>query len=109
MLRHLVIVLITIAATSTSSPAAEKRLSDAQVKKEIIKESIAEYPGNCPCPYNVVRNGSMCGKRSAYSKPGGYAPICYPSDVTKEMILEWRESHSKPQQTNHSILEEQGR
>ncbi|CCJ87802.1 conserved hypothetical protein [Cronobacter dublinensis 582] len=25
-------------------------LSDDQVKEHIIQESIADYPGNCPCP-----------------------------------------------------------
>lgn len=70
-----------------------KKLSDDQIKKAIIKDSIDQYPGNCPCPYNIARNGSSCGRRSAYSRGGGYAPICYPSDVTKEMIKEWRETH----------------
>jgi hypothetical protein len=29
---------------------SEKRLTDAQIRKLMIDESIAEYPGNCPCP-----------------------------------------------------------
>lgn len=72
---------------------SEKKLSEAQIKKAIIKESIASYPGNCPCPYNLASNGSRCGKRSAYSRPGGYSPICYESNVNQEMIKEWRERH----------------
>lgn len=63
--------------------------SDEQIKKEIIQQSIRSYPGNCPCPYNLDRAGRRCGKRSAYSKPGGYSPICYPSDVTEQMILKY--------------------
>lgn len=69
---------------------AKGDLSDAQIKQLIIKESIASYPGTCPCPYNVARNGSQCGRRSAYSKPGGYEPICYPRDVTQRMIQDFR-------------------
>lgn len=65
-------------------------LDDTQIKKQIIQESIANYPGNCPCPYNTDRAGRSCGRRSAYTKPGGYAPICYPSDVTAEMIKEYK-------------------
>jgi len=68
-------------------------LSDEQIKRQIIQESIAGYPGNCPCPYNADRAGRSCGRRSAYSKPGGYAPLCYPADVSKEMVLEWRVQH----------------
>jgi len=67
--------------------------SDAQIKRRIIAESLASYPGNCPCPYNTMRNGASCGGRSAYSRPGGYAPICYASDVTPAMIQEWRAAH----------------
>ena len=48
----------------------------------MIKESIANYPGKCPCPYSIKSNGKKCGKRSAYSKPGGYEPLCYVSDIT---------------------------
>ena len=48
----------------------------------MIQESIAQYPGKCPCPYSIMSNGKQCGKRSAYSKPGGYEPLCYVSDIT---------------------------
>lgn len=33
--------------------------------------------GSCDCPYDYARNGSLCGGRSAYSRPGGREPICY--------------------------------
>ncbi|HYJ29379.1 MAG TPA: hypothetical protein VEW25_03460 [Allosphingosinicella sp.] len=60
--------------------------TDAQLRQRIIRESIASYPGSCPCPYNTDRAGRRCGARSAYSRPGGYAPICYPADVTPAMV-----------------------
>ena len=53
----------------------------AKSSEEMIKESIANYPGKCPCPYSIMSNGKKCGKRSAYSKPGGYEPLCYISDI----------------------------
>ena len=53
----------------------------AKSPEEMIKESIANYPGKCPCPYSIMSNGKKCGKRSAYSKPGGSHPLCYVSDV----------------------------
>jgi hypothetical protein len=67
--------------------------SDCEIKKTIVEQSIANYPGHCPCPYNLASNGSKCGKRSAWSKAGGYAPMCFPDDVTPAMILQWRQSH----------------
>ena len=73
---------------------AKENLSDDKVKQAIIDESIAAYPGTCACPFNSARNGSSCGRRSAWSKAGGYSPICYKKEVTKEMIKDWRASHS---------------
>ncbi|RFF65933.1 hypothetical protein D0A40_18265 [Xanthomonas campestris pv. raphani] len=65
-------------------------LSDAKIKTLLIQQSINGYPGNCPCPYNAARNGSNCGGRSAYSRGGGYAPLCYPKDVTNARVAEYR-------------------
>jgi len=81
--------LIAFALLTESAQA----LSEGQVRKAIIEESIASYPGTCPCPYNVARNGSRCGGRSAYSRRGGYAPICYDRDVTADMIAAYNREH----------------
>lgn len=35
------------------------------------------YVGTCDCPYDLMRNGRLCGGRSAYSRPGGRNPQCY--------------------------------
>lgn len=67
--------------------------SDAAIRKEIIKQSVAAYPGVCACPYSTMRNGRRCGRRSAYSRPGGYAPLCYPDDVTDRMVQRYRRTH----------------
>jgi len=69
---------------------AAANLSDKQIREALIERSIAAYPGNCPCPYNLDRAGRQCGRRSAYTKQGGYGPLCYPSDVTPEMIASYR-------------------
>lgn len=68
-------------------------LSDSTIKKKIIEESLAGYSGNCPCPYNTMRNGRACGGRSAYSRPNGASPICYEKQVNKEMIAQWRQDN----------------
>ena len=70
--------------------AMSKSLTDAEITQRIIQASIRNYPKTCACPYSITSNGSRCGKRSAYSKPGGYAPLCYPEDVTPQMIREYR-------------------
>ena len=37
----------------------------------------APMTGKCDCPYDRAKNGSRCGSRSAYSRPGGRSPVCY--------------------------------
>jgi len=84
---------IALFVIALSGMAAVGAPSDADIKQAIIRESIASYPGNCPCPYNTDRRGHSCGRRSAYSKPGGYSPICYPADVTPEMVKQYRKQN----------------
>jgi len=82
-------VFICLLACSLLASARET-LTDDQIKQLIINESIASYPSVCACPYSAARNGSMCGARSAYSKPGGYDPICYKSEVTNQMLANYK-------------------
>ena len=87
------IFLSAVALLCFYSPAYAQPSRD-EIKQEIIDDSIAAYPGNCPCPYNSMRNGRSCGGRSAWSREGGYSPICYKKEVTEEMIKEWIEQRS---------------
>jgi hypothetical protein len=72
------------AALSLAAPAAAQ--TDAQIRQRLIRQSIAAYSGSCPCPYSRDRAGRSCGGRSAYSRPGGAAPLCFARDVTPAMI-----------------------
>ena len=77
--------------SSGTTLAKQQTTSDDKIKQLIIEESIAAFPGVCACPFNMARNGSSCGRRSAWSKAGGYSPVCYKDEVTQEMVREWRE------------------
>ena len=92
---------LTILIVLLAYPAlAGETLTDAQIRDSIIQKSISAYlvAGHpCACPYNLARNGSNCGGRSAYSRrggpyswPGGAAPLCYPRDVSDGMVTYWR-------------------
>lgn len=85
------VVAIAVLCSLPVAQARQSPISDDAIAKQIIEASIAEYPGNCPCPYNAARNGSACGRRSAYTRPGGYSPKCYRKDVTAEDIAEYRQ------------------
>jgi hypothetical protein len=85
------VALAAAAATAFIGFAAPAQAqSDAAIRKMIVRASIASYPGNCPCPYNTDRAGRSCGRRSAYSRPGGYSPKCYPTDVTAAEVRAYR-------------------
>jgi hypothetical protein len=88
-MRGLIALLCTVLLQNTLHAAD---LPDSAIRELLIKQSIAAYPGNCPCPDYVDRAGRRCGARSAYSKPGGRSPLCYPKDVTDQMIEQFRKS-----------------
>lgn len=87
-----ILLLVGLCATFGAEAKQSSQSAEA-IKQKIIQQSIESYPGNCPCPYNTARNGSRCGKRSAYNRAGGYAPLCYPEDVSDRMVKEYK-THS---------------
>jgi hypothetical protein len=86
-------------ATAKTKPSTEEVLTDAAIIAILIAASIASYKAMgkpCSCPEDVARNGSRCGGRSAWSKPGGFTPLCYPADVTADMIKAYRATKAIP-------------
>ena len=76
-----------------AQPAPKPELTDQQIAETIVRESREAYyrTGHpCACPEDRARNGSRCGGRSAYSRPGGADPKCYPKDVTPAEIEVFR-------------------
>jgi hypothetical protein len=93
------------ASSSSAKPSLPNRpASDAKRKVEvaltaaaiaaiIVQASRDQYHAGgrpCACPDDTMRNGRACGGRSAYSRPGGAAPLCYPTDVTTAMIESYK-------------------
>jgi hypothetical protein len=70
-------------------------ISAAAIAALLVATSVADYRADrpCACPYNLDRGGRKCGKRSAYSRPGGARPLCFPSDVTSGMIAAYRNAN----------------
>jgi hypothetical protein len=72
----------------------EGALTAAAIAAIIVQVSRDQYHAGgrpCACPDDAMRNGRACGGRSAYSRPGGASPLCYPSDVTAAMIDGYRQ------------------
>lgn len=75
--------------------AARSGESDDALIAAIIAQSRAAYPGKCGCPDDVDRAGRSCGRRSAWSRAGGASLICYPQDITPEMLARYRRALKK--------------
>lgn len=69
-------------------PSASFAQSRETIVHRLIEESRAHYRGACPCPYDVARDGSQCGARSAYDKGGGL--YCFERDVPESAIRAYR-------------------
>lgn len=82
--------LLVLAAAQSQDHSSAPAPSDSEIRQRLIAESVARYPGVCACPWNTMRNGRRCGGNSAYSRPGGYAPKCYPQDVSDEEVAAYR-------------------
>lgn len=81
-------------AASDAKRKVEAALTAAAIAAVIVQASRAQYHAGgrpCACPDDTMRNGRPCGGRSAYSRPGGASPLCYPSDVTTAMIESYRQ------------------
>lgn len=85
-------VFLALAFMMLSGSSAAVALDTQQTTQAIISKCSEIYKATghpCPCPFDQAKNGSACGKRSAYDRPGGAAPICFAKDVTPEMAKAW--------------------
>src|SRR4051794_15707135 len=92
------VAIAAVLVLSSGANAQPSQLSDAQVREQLVQESIAAYQATghpCACPDDLARNGFCCGGRSAYSRPGGATPLCYPNDVSDEIVRQWRRTHNR--------------
>ena len=80
-------------AAGTCGMTQPRPASDAQVRRLVIRQSIATSGDPCPCPYSLTAKGKACGARSLYNRPGGVALQCYPRDVTDEDVEAYRNEH----------------
>ena len=87
---NLVAAAAAIAAALAGWPTPAEAQSDSAIRQKIVRASVSAYSGSCPCPYNTDRAGRSCGRRSAYSRPGGYSPKCFASDVSAAEVKAYR-------------------
>ena len=74
-------------------PEALQALSDNRVRQQIMRDSQAPYSGRCVCSYQTKDlQGRSCKGRHEVIKAGPQ-PICYPAEVTSQMVIDWRQRH----------------
>lgn len=64
----------TVRSPMTNAPTTPARGALVRRSGQPVRSA---YVGTCDCPYDLMRNGRLCGGRSAYSRPGGRSPTCY--------------------------------
>ena len=87
------LVGLLLALTSFASVAEQRAVGEADIWSMIIRDSIVSYARNCPCPYSADRAGRRCGDRSAYTRSGATAIMCYPQDIPDTEIARYRERY----------------
>jgi hypothetical protein len=71
-------------------PKALQQLSDNRIRQKIMQQSQARYGSRCVCPYQTKDlHGRSCKGRHEVIKTGPQ-PICYPRQITSEMVADWR-------------------
>jgi hypothetical protein len=77
----------------TVKPEALRQLSDDRIKDKILVETQARYANRCVCPYMTRdAHGRSCKGRHEVVKSEHQA-VCYPRQVTTEMVDDWRRRH----------------
>jgi hypothetical protein len=71
----------------TVEPSFTSLKSDTAIIARLIAASARAIPVPAACPYDTDRAGCSCGGRSAYSRPGGYEPLCYPKDDALQRLV----------------------
>lgn len=92
-MRKAILFLILMGTLTPPLRAQSVLLTDSEVRRNIIKESLSHFSGKCPCPYSRQRSGRICGESSAYKKSEDSSHICFPEDVSDEMVLRYRATH----------------
>jgi hypothetical protein len=89
-MKKIVLCLALLAVLIFTVPAYAAEASTdphAKTKREMIKKSIEDYKGSCPCPYSQNKDGLYCRGASAYTKPWSpNPPMCYFRDINDEMV-----------------------
>ena len=75
------------------TPKALRKLSDNRIRQDIMRDSQAPYPTRCVCPYQTKDlRGRSCKGRHEVIKTR-FQPICYPGQVTDNMVSKWRQKN----------------
>jgi hypothetical protein len=89
--RLLVFIAVLVSVAGLSTTGMPGSIADDQIRQLIIKDSIASYPGGCPCPYSLALDGSRCGGQSPWGNASGYSPLCYANDIDEDMVQAYRQ------------------
>ncbi len=78
-------------ARSEASLSSKTRPPSRSEADRLVRYSRALFEGDCACPDDVGKDGTMCGTHSFYARNGSRGLLfCYASDVTADAIKIYR-------------------
>ena len=90
MVQYRISACPVVTAARGSACIALRSATEGEIRQAIIAEGIARHPGSCACPFSSDRAGRRCGRRSAYGRPEGESPLCFPEGITDAMVAAYR-------------------
>jgi hypothetical protein len=88
--------LLFVVLGAGPSPALAQGYSDEDVARMMIEEQRQRFTGECPCPYSYARDGRQCAGESAYTRRSVMNLLCYPSDISRHELLQYRLARGLP-------------
>jgi hypothetical protein len=80
-------------ALPTVSSESLHQLSDSRTRQQIMADRQSHFPGRCVCRYQTIdTRGRSCKGRHEIVKTKPQ-PLCYPSQVSQEMVNAWNRRH----------------
>lgn len=88
IMKYLTVALALFAAPvlADSHQPNRKHWDDIALRSEIVRHSVAQTSGDCPCPYSLKPTGNLCGFQSTYYRTGRVMPYCFVEDIPIEAV-----------------------
>ena len=88
----LCVLSLSVATSAFAAPGVDEVTASAVIQRclSIYREPVDGKVHPCACPFNTDKAGNPCGRRSAHDRPGGASPVCLKTEITPELVTDFR-------------------